>query len=133
MDCRPPVVVVKRGTPRKWSSQTITVFYQDSLHGGLSPTAHVSPLHSGVSGYAIKVFSEVLEDDETSVFSTPPDPRKLVYLLQVSVQRATPISPSCWGAWERANSLYSIIYFPGLQKMVESLRPNEFVILNRAR
>jgi hypothetical protein len=110
-DCRPAVVVVvKRGTPRKWSSQTIISVISISLHGGLSdpptnPRSYHAQWRIGISG-----FQRVLEDDEAKACS-PPTPVQTViklvflflfitqYLVSNAVTRLD-LSPVVWDARE---------------------------------
>jgi hypothetical protein len=84
MECRPAVaVVVKRGTPRKWSSQTINGDFSKTVSMEVNPTHplthHVPCPAQWRIGRAVvsEFFQRVLEDDERKACSPPtPDRRK---------------------------------------------------------
>src|SRR6266403_1116811 len=99
MDCRPAVVVVERGTPRKWSSPTIAAVIYPR---GLSPWRFFRPTHRSTTCLPVlscqSFFQTVLEDDE-NILHPLQTRHKLIFSPPSRIQRssATPKSPETQG------------------------------------
>jgi hypothetical protein len=131
------VVVVERGTPRKWYSQTINNGdFSKTVSMEVYPTHplthHVHCTAQWRIGRAIvsEFFQRVLEDDERKACSPPLQTiMKLVFFFflshscPVSTQYATRSLPFIWDAKEWADGLpvrRCILYRPREQEMVRA-------------